>query len=113
MTSLPRRPWVTTPLIQDFAKANDAEELSRLADDLGEAGDPEAITVLLHRLGDQKVQDDPDVEDAVCSALVRLGVMEKRGNLNFRFVNRSLLAPAVVTWIDEHRAWVPMKYLAP
>lgn len=110
MVKLRRRPGITEPLIEHFADAHESTELERLADDLGETGDPAAIQPLLGRLSDSKVQDDADVEDAVCGALVKLGVMEKLGNLNYRVSDASELPETVSVWIAEHRAWIPGKY---
>lgn len=58
-------------LIAEFRECQNFERLEKLADIIGNAGNKEAIKPLLYRLGDDHVQDDPDVEDAVCTALVK------------------------------------------
>src|SRR5260370_30052873 len=55
------------------------EEIETLADDLGAMGDRRAVGPLASRLADNRVHDDPDLEEAVCSSLVRLGAMGRRG----------------------------------
>jgi phosphoglycerate kinase len=104
--------WLIAPLITNFRETADIAEIERLADDLGETGDPAAIDVLLYRLGDEKVQSDPDAEDAVCSALMRLRVMEKRGNLNYRFLPDSELSATAKMALDRYARLIPSKYRA-
>lgn len=72
--------------------SREADEIEALADDLGRRGDRRAVGPLASRLADSRVHDDPDLEDAVCSSLVRLGAMERIGNLNYSFVNPSRLS---------------------
>jgi hypothetical protein len=110
MESSRSRPWVTTPLIDNFSQAISSEDLERLADDLGSTGDPAAIEILIYRLGDAKVQDDADVEDAVCGALTRLGVMEKLGNLNYRFLGEDELPEEAKRGLMQYSQLVPEKY---
>jgi hypothetical protein len=97
-------------LLQQFRATSDLETLEQLADRLGESGDRRAVTTLLYRLGDLPVQEDRDVEDAVCDALVRFGVMRKLGNLTFEFNPPETLPEEVRQWLDSHRLIVPRKY---
>ena len=112
MSGMQRRPHITDSLIEHFAQAKDLEEIERLADDLGDAQDPEAIGILLYRLGDGKIQSDADCEDAVCAALVQLGVMTKRGNLNYRFLAYEALPQEAKTALSKYEELVPRKYYA-
>lgn len=97
--------------IAEFRECQDFERLEKLADKVGNAGNKkEAIKPLLYRLGDDHVQDDRDVEDAVCAALVKLGVMRTMGNLNFRFLEKSLLPSGVPELLEEYIALIPRKY---
>jgi hypothetical protein len=70
-------------LVEEFLRARDPQQIEWGADRLGASGHPRAIPALLARLGDASTFDDADVEDAVCSALVALSVMEREGNLAF------------------------------
>ena len=56
------------------------------------------------------MQEDPDVEDAVCRALVALDVMCTSGNLSFAFRPRYLLDSEVVEIVRELGPAVPMRY---
>lgn len=108
--SLRPRPWITNSLIENFARAQDTSEIARLADDLGAAGDPAAIDILIYRLGDNNIQSDPDLEDAVCSALVRLRVMEKCGNLNYTFYPEEDSSSEARVALQKHTQLIPGKY---
>src|SRR5690242_16945434 len=95
-----------------FLQAKRCEEIEIRADRLSEWNDPATMDVLLYRLGDAQVQEDPDVEDAVCSALVKLGVMERRGNRNFRFRLREELSDEAQELVYvKHRQLMPSRYL--
>ncbi len=97
-------------LIAEFRGCQDFEKLEKLADRIGNAGGKEAIETLLYRLGDDHVQDDPDVEDAVCTTLVKLGVMRTMGNLNFRVLEKSLLPSYIRELLEEYLSLIPKKY---
>jgi hypothetical protein len=97
-------------LIAEFRECQDFKRLEKLADRIGNAGNKEVIEQLLYRLGDDHVQDDPDVEDAVCTALVKLGVMRTMGNLNFRFLEKSLLPSGVLELLEEYISLIPRRY---
>jgi hypothetical protein len=112
MNSSLGRPWISTSLIENFSRARDSSEIERLADDLGEAGDPAAIKVLLSRLGDNKIQSDQDVEDAVCGALVRLRVMRKVGNLRYFLLGEDVLPDEAKIALKEYAQLIPQKYVA-
>jgi len=91
-------------------QATNGRVIELVADQLGGAGDRRAIRPLLMRLGDGRVQDDPDVEDAVCSALVALEVMDCSGNLSFSFLRPEVLAGDVVETIRELAGMIPRRY---
>ena len=56
-------------LFEEFKACQDFQRLEELADALGDSGDKKAIEALLYRLGDERVQEDRDVEDAFCGHL--------------------------------------------
>ncbi len=101
------------PLIGEFERSCDATRIEALADTLGDLGDPLAIRPLLARLGDSLVQEDRDVEDAVCGALVSLSVMRALGNLRFAFVDRHRLPDGVADMIRALDTTIPLRYFAP
>jgi hypothetical protein len=90
---------IVAELTDSLAQTSDPCEIEMIADLLGAAGNPYAIRRLLTRLGDRQVQEDADVDDAVCRALVALGVMSSSGNLSFAFRPRHLLEPDVAETI--------------
>jgi hypothetical protein len=94
-------------LIDRFLTASGSAAIERIADQLGDTGQQEAVEALLWRLGDAQVQDDPDTEDAVCSALTKLGLMRRLGNLTFVFDENSALLRAA---IDQDKQIIPRKY---
>jgi hypothetical protein len=91
-------------------QATDGRAIELVADQLGGAGDRRAIRPLLMRLGDCRVQEDPDVEDAVCCALVALEVMDCSGNLSFSFLRPEVLAGEVADTIRELAGMIPRRY---
>jgi len=97
-------------LIAEFELATRPHRIEVLADQLGASADPDAIRPLLTRLGDCRVQEDADVEDAVCRALVALDVMCTAGNLSFAFRPRHLLTPDVVETVRDLGPAIPMRY---
>lgn len=96
--------------IERFKKARGLEELEELADALGDLDDLRSTEALLSRLGDDQVQEERDAEDAVGGSLVKLGVMQQLGNLNYTFRSLSILPKAVVDAITKYREWIPQKY---
>ena len=98
-------------LIDRLDRAKRAFEIEAIADELGATGDHRAIRPLLGRLGDCCVQEDADVEDSVCRALVALDVMREFGNLSFALRPCHVLAPDVVEMIEELGPAIPMRYL--
>jgi hypothetical protein len=80
-------------LIDAFSTATHPVQIEQRADLLRLVGDERAVPVLLGRLCESRVNDDPDVEDAVCGALVALGVMERRGNQRFYVRSDEHLTP--------------------
>jgi len=108
--------WRTGPAVEELMlfliQATDARLIEVLADQLGAAGDRRAIRPLLMRLGDCHVQEDPDVEDAVCGALVALDVMCRSGNLSFSLLSPEVLADDVVETIGELCAAIPRRYFS-
>jgi len=101
---------VVEELILFLIQATDPRVIEVLADQLGAAGDRRAIRPLLMRLGDCRVQEDPDVEDAVCGALVALDVMRCSGNLSFSLLPPEVLADDVVETIRELAGAIPWRY---
>lgn len=98
-------------ILYEFADCRDLRRLEELADRIGVIGDQRAIEPLLQRLGDDHVQEDPDVEDAVCDALVKLGTMRKIGNLNYRFLPNTQLPNGVSEILVQLRQLIPRKYI--
>ena len=86
------------------------EEIEALADDLGRLGDRRAVGPLVSRLADSRVHDDPDLEDAVCSSLVRLGAMDCSGNLNYSFVSPSRLTAESAAALRRLTPILPRRY---
>lgn len=86
------------------------EEIETLADDLGTMGDCRAVGPLASRLAESRVYDDPDLEEAVCSSLVRLGAMDRRGNLNYTFVDPSRLDPQSGDAIRRLSSGIPRRF---
>lgn len=102
-----------TEMVEAFRGAEHMEEIEDLADNLGKAAERTrnaAVDVLLYRLRDDPVQEEPDVEDAVCRALVRLGVMQDRGNLTFSLVPDEFLSHAMRQVVKKHSMTIPMRY---
>ena len=86
------------------------DEIEALADDLGAMGDCRAVGPLASRLADSHVHDDPDLEEAVCSSLVRLGAMDRRGNLNYSFVDPSRLDPQSSDAVRRLSSVIPRRF---
>jgi len=99
-----------TELVALLDRTTEPHEIETIADQLGAAGDRRAIRPLLTRLSDCHVQEDADVEDAVCRVLVALDVMCSSGNLSFAFRPPHLLAPEVVETVRELGPAIPMRY---
>jgi hypothetical protein len=97
-------------LIAVLAETTDPQMIELVADELNAARDRRAIRPLLMHLGDPRVQDDPDVEDAVCHALIALGVMRSTGNLTFSLRPRQALSEDVVETIRELAPAIPWRY---
>jgi hypothetical protein len=97
-------------LVARFPEATRPHEIELIADYLGEAGDPLAIRPLLMRLGDCRLQEDPDVEDAVCRALMALGVMCSSGNLTFSLRPRQHLGDDAAETVRELAGTIPWRY---
>ena len=77
---------VVSELIVRLVGTTKPREIELIADLLAAERDRRAIRPLLMRLGDSYVQEDADIEDAVCSALVALDVMCSHGNRTFFFL---------------------------
>jgi hypothetical protein len=97
-------------LIAEFREATSSEVMEQLADELAATGDRQVIAPLIYRLCDIQVREDPDVEDAVCGALARFGVMRQLGNLNYRFEDTSKLDSDVIGLLQEYKPYIPRKY---
>jgi hypothetical protein len=110
---LPLRQTDIAAAIGAFRNATQGLAIEQTADQLANISDIRSVDALLYRLADSKVQDDSDVEDAVCSALVRLGVMDKLGNLNFRIRSREKLSTQVSDLVfGQYFGTIPLKYFA-
>ena len=102
---------IATPeLIAELEQTDNARRLEIVADVLGAARDHRAVPSLLTRLGDPLVQKNEAVEDAVCAALVALGVMRTYGAQRYALQPRYLLEPDVVTTLTELGSTVPLRY---
>jgi hypothetical protein len=99
-------------VVEELARTTNARRIETLADLVTPAADPAITHALLWRLGDCIVQDDPDVEDAVCSALVRLRVMRRLGNQRFQFRPRHELPSDVVAMLRDDIV-IPLRYFMP
>jgi hypothetical protein len=97
--------------IEELLRTTDPRRIEVLADVIGAANDRSAIRPLLWRLGDSMVQDDPDIEDAVCGALVALSVMTTSGNQCFALRPAHELPPDVVSVLRELAVAIPARYL--
>ena len=76
-------------LIAELEQTTDARRLEIAADLLGAARDPRAVAPLLKRLGDPLVAKHEYVEDAVCAALVALGVMRTSRSRRYALAARA------------------------
>lgn len=99
-------------LVAQLLRTRDRIELEMLADDLATTRSTQAVRALVLRLSDSLVQDDPDVETAVCDALVALGVMTSAGNLRYAFRPDGELDAEARRAISYLRPIVPTRYLA-
>ena len=102
-------------VIERFHNATKFEEIEELADEIGRMASryrKAAVDALLSRLGDPVVQEDPDVEDAVCTALARLGVMRRKGNLNFVLLSPGSLHGGIRNLLEKHEIYIPRRYCA-
>ncbi len=97
-------------LLAELESTRDPRRIEVLADVLGNARDPAAIPSLLGRLGDTRVQEDRDVEDAVCRALVARSVMRALGNLRFAFVPQHELPMGASDTMRALGPSIPMRY---
>jgi hypothetical protein len=105
--------WDHWDVVSEIAHTPNARRLETLADLVTPKAEPAVTSALLWRLGDSIVQDDPDVEDAVCSALVRLSVMDQLGNQRFGFRPRHELPDDVVAQLRDNDAVIPLRYFMP
>jgi DNA-binding winged helix-turn-helix (wHTH) protein len=97
-------------VIDAFATAFHPLQIEQRADLLRLLGDERAVPVLLSRLCESRVNDDPDVEDAVCGALVKFGVMRCLGNRRFRMRPEGNLSSDARAAFAERRAVIPRRY---
>ena len=111
-TQVELRPAIATPedLIVLLTQTSNPRTIEVVAGQLGAAHDPRAVRPLLMRLGDCRVQEDRDAEDAVCRALVALGVMYTSGIVSFSLRPRRDLADYVVGTIREIAGTIPWRY---
>ena len=102
-----------TAIVEAFRSARDLDDIEDCADSLGKTCERSrlaAVDALLYRLGDEPVQEEPDVEDAVCRALVRLGVMQQKGNLSFTLFPDAFLSHAIRKLVRKHAMSIPRRY---
>ncbi len=97
----------TVQLIEEFRNCLSYDRLEELADELAETPSDLATEALIERLGSERVQSDPDVESAVCDALVKHGVMQQLGNLRYRFLDT--MPAQARNALAKHRQTVPSK----
>lgn len=97
-------------LIDAFSTAIHPTQIEQQADLLRLLGDERAVPALLERLCESRVNNDPDVEDAVCGALVAFGIMERLGNRRFCLRRDDQLTPGARQALTERRAFVPRRY---
>jgi hypothetical protein len=105
------RPNPVPALITQLLRSRDRRELEALADDLAATGAREAVHPLVVRLTGSFVQDDPDLECAVCDALVALGAMRWFGNLRYAFRPDHELCDEARRALSELRPFLPARYL--
>jgi hypothetical protein len=93
-----------------FLSSAAPEEIEAVADYLAASGDSRAIGPLASRLADSRVNDDPDLENAVCLSLVSLGAMRQHGNLNYAFVDPDRLDPIAGDALRRLISILPRRY---
>ena len=106
----PLNPVSVDLLVDEFERTQDICRLEVVADLLGATHDPRAVGPLLGRLGSRLVQRNEDVEEAVCSALVVLGVMERSRFGRYLLLPKLELDPGVVDLITTLGSSIPMRY---
>lgn len=97
-------------LIVRLDDATDPQEIVQIADGLGASRDPRAIRPLLEHLGHHGVQDNPEVEGALCRALIALGVMWRSGDHTFCLRSRRALSDDVAETVHELAGSIPWPY---
>ena len=97
-------------LIARLEASSNPSEIELIADQLRAAGDHRAIRPLLAHLGDDPVQADPNVEDAVCRALMALGVMSSSGRFKFSLRPREVLQDDAIEAIRDAAGTIPWRY---
>lgn len=97
-------------LILVLVQTADPHTIAVTSDQLGAARDRRAVRPLLMRLGDCIVESDPDVEVAVCRALVSLDVMRCSGDDSFSLRPRRELAVDVVETVRDLVGVLPWRY---
>jgi hypothetical protein len=109
-------------LLEQLRVTRDASEVERLADELAaqvrrdglpDAARIEMINVLVGRLTTEVIREDPDAEDAVCSALEQIGVMTRLDNRVFVFRPESELGINELSTVRQYLGWLPGRYAGP
>lgn len=108
--------------ISRLVTTGDTAEVERLADDLAVRASHDAwpsetrialVDALVRCLTADSIREDPDAEDAVCSALELIGVMNRLDHLVFVFLPESELGANELITIRRYRGWLPSRYAAP
>jgi hypothetical protein len=97
-------------LIVRFDHSTDPREIERIAGQLGASRDHRAVRALLGHLGDDRVQGSPDVEVAVCQALIALDVMWRTGDRSFSLRSRRAMSDDVAETVREFAGSIPWPY---
>lgn len=94
----------------DIERFADEVTLHAAARDWRDGQRSAAVETLVLALSDDWVCQDPDAEDAVCSALEAVGVMRRVGNLVFEIVSDADLSEADGDAVRRCRTWLPRRY---
>jgi hypothetical protein len=97
-------------LLDELARTTTPRRILMLADLAGAEHEAATADVLLRRLGERVMDEDPDVERAVCRALVALAVMRPCGKDRFTLRARHELPLEVVELLHDLDTSIPLRY---